>query len=178
MIHNSYTYLKPHWMTLNKAFPRLWHHWLNGHESEQVLGVGDGQGSLVCCSPGGRKELDISEQLNWEYGTHTTNSTQDDLGNVFSGVIRDTDGEINLLHQNGARLKLQRPKFHCIYMVTFYSWQMILVFCLWQWYLFLFWVNTLKEKYVDLKYYVHNCTSGVWGGKNYVSLMQMTDGKS
>ena len=116
MIHNSYTYLKPHWMTLNKAFPRLWHHWLNGHESEQVLGVGDGQGSLVCCSPGGRKELDISEQLNWEYGTHTTNSTQDDLGNVFSGVIRDTDGEINLLHQNGARLKLQRPKFHCIYL--------------------------------------------------------------
>ena len=29
------------------------HHRLNGHESEQVLGVGDGQGSLVCCSPWG-----------------------------------------------------------------------------------------------------------------------------
>ena len=34
------------------------HHWLNGHEFEQVLGVGDGQGSLVCCSPWGRKESD------------------------------------------------------------------------------------------------------------------------
>ena len=32
-----------------------WHHWLNGHEFEQVLGVGDEQGSLACCSPWGRK---------------------------------------------------------------------------------------------------------------------------
>ena len=36
----------------------------NGHEFEQALGVGDGQGSLVCCSPWGRKELDTIEQLN------------------------------------------------------------------------------------------------------------------
>ena len=33
-----------------------WHHWLDGHESEQAPRVGDGQGSLVCCSPWGRKE--------------------------------------------------------------------------------------------------------------------------
>ena len=32
-----------------------WHHWLNGHEFEQAPGVGDGQGSLVCCSPWGHK---------------------------------------------------------------------------------------------------------------------------
>ena len=37
----------------------------NGHEFEQVLGVGDGQGSLVCCSPWGRKESDTTERLNW-----------------------------------------------------------------------------------------------------------------
>ena len=42
-----------------------WHHWLNGHEFEQALGVGDGQGSLVCCSPWGHKELNRTEQLNW-----------------------------------------------------------------------------------------------------------------
>ena len=42
-----------------------WHHWLDGHEFEQTLGVGDGQGSLVCCSPWGCKELDMTEQLNW-----------------------------------------------------------------------------------------------------------------
>ena len=42
-----------------------WHHWLNGHEFEQAPGVVDGQGSLLCCSPWGRKELDTTEQLNW-----------------------------------------------------------------------------------------------------------------
>ena len=42
-----------------------WHHWLDGHEFEQAPGVGDGQGSLACCSPWGRKESDTTEQLNW-----------------------------------------------------------------------------------------------------------------
>ena len=42
-----------------------WHHRLNGHEFEQTLGVGDGQGGLVCCSPWGRKESDTTERLNW-----------------------------------------------------------------------------------------------------------------
>ena len=43
----------------------LEHHWLNGYEFEQAPGVGDGQGSLVCCSPWGHKESDMTEQLNW-----------------------------------------------------------------------------------------------------------------
>ena len=38
-----------------------WHHRLNGDEFEQVLGVGDGQESLVCCSPCDRKEFDRTE---------------------------------------------------------------------------------------------------------------------
>ena len=38
-----------------------WHHQLDGHEFEQASGVGDGQGSLACCSPWGRKELDTTE---------------------------------------------------------------------------------------------------------------------
>ena len=42
-----------------------WHHWLDEHEFEQDPGVGDGQGSLVCCSPWGHKESDTTEQLNW-----------------------------------------------------------------------------------------------------------------
>ena len=42
-----------------------WHHWLNGREFEQALGVGDGEGSLVCCCPWGCKESDMTEQLNW-----------------------------------------------------------------------------------------------------------------
>ena len=42
-----------------------WHHWLDGHESEWTLGVGDGQGSLACCDSQGRKALDTTEWLNW-----------------------------------------------------------------------------------------------------------------
>ena len=41
-----------------------WHHRLNGHEFEQAPEVGDGQGSLVCRSPWGRKESDTTEWLN------------------------------------------------------------------------------------------------------------------
>ena len=51
-----------------------WHHRLNGHEFEQVLGVGDRQGSLVCCSPWGCKESDTTEQLNWTYGPNILGS--------------------------------------------------------------------------------------------------------
>ena len=45
-----------------------WHHQLYGHEFEQALEVGDGQGSLACCSPWGCKELDMTEwtELNEE----------------------------------------------------------------------------------------------------------------
>ena len=38
-----------------------YHHQLNGHEFSQTPGVGDGQGSLVCCSPWGCKESDQTE---------------------------------------------------------------------------------------------------------------------
>ena len=41
-----------------------WHHRLNGHEFEQFLRDGEGQGRLVCCNPWGHKELDMTEQLN------------------------------------------------------------------------------------------------------------------
>ena len=53
-----------------------WHHQLNGREFEQTPGDGEGQGSLVCCSPWSCKESDMTEQLNnnfkeqgdWEAG--------------------------------------------------------------------------------------------------------------
>ena len=41
-----------------------WHHCLDGHSFEQTPGVGDGQGSLECCSPRGCKDSDMTEQLN------------------------------------------------------------------------------------------------------------------
>ena len=43
-----------------------WHHWLNGHQFEQAPGVGDGQESLACCSPWGRRvRHDRATELNW-----------------------------------------------------------------------------------------------------------------
>ena len=41
-----------------------WHHRLNGHEFEQALGDGEGQGSLACYRPWGHKEWDTTEQRN------------------------------------------------------------------------------------------------------------------
>ena len=41
-----------------------WHHRLHGHEFGQAPGVGDGQGSLLCCSPWGGGESDMTERLN------------------------------------------------------------------------------------------------------------------
>ena len=41
-----------------------WHHQLDRREFEQALGVGEGQESLACCSPWGRKETNMTERLN------------------------------------------------------------------------------------------------------------------
>ena len=49
-----------------------WHHWLNGHEFGETLGVGDGQGGLGCCSPWGHKESVTTEWLKWTEMLTTT----------------------------------------------------------------------------------------------------------
>ena len=57
-----------------------WHHGLNGHEFGRVPRVGDGQGRLVCCSPWGGKESDMTDRLNWiesnQDDTHQTTHDQ------------------------------------------------------------------------------------------------------
>ena len=47
-----------------------WHHWLNGHELEQTLEAGDGEGTLACCSSWDCKESDMTEWLNWTEPPH------------------------------------------------------------------------------------------------------------
>ena len=49
----------------------VWHQRHDGHEFEEAPGVGDGQGSLACCSPWGCKEWDTTEQLNWTEAAFT-----------------------------------------------------------------------------------------------------------
>ena len=62
-----------------------WHHWLNGHEFEQASGDGDGQGSLVCCSPWGSKE-----QLNWTGHDWATDWTDIYMYHIF--IYSSLDG--------------------------------------------------------------------------------------
>ena len=50
------------WMTEDEMVKK--HHQLNGHEFDQAPGIGDGKGSLGCCSPRGHKESDMTERLN------------------------------------------------------------------------------------------------------------------
>ena len=59
-----------------------WHHQLDGHEFEWAPGVGDGQGSLACCSPWGCKELDTTKRLNWTDGRDWLRGK---LGHVLMG---------------------------------------------------------------------------------------------
>jgi len=76
-----------------------WRNWFDGHEFEQVPVVGEGQGSLACCSPWGFKELDMTVQLNWTdlkdvhfliLGTCEYTKLHDKNG-FFAGVIKITD---------------------------------------------------------------------------------------
>ena len=58
-----------------------WYHRLHGHEFEQILEDGEGQGSLTCCSPRGHKESDMTERLNnynniWNLGTTCLSSVK------------------------------------------------------------------------------------------------------
>ena len=57
-----------HWRQEEKGMADVkmggWHHWLNGHEFEQTLEDGEGQGSLVYYSPQRQKESDMTEWLN------------------------------------------------------------------------------------------------------------------
>ena len=61
-----------------------WHHQLDGHEFEQSPGVADGQGSLECCSPWGRKESDMTE---WTELTQGNLRIQYNICQVTSGML-------------------------------------------------------------------------------------------
>ena len=66
-----------------------WHHRLNGHEIEQAPEVGDGQGGLVCYSPWGCKESEVTEQLNWtELDPETTQTLELSNRNFKEAIIK------------------------------------------------------------------------------------------
>ena len=74
----------------------VWHHGLDGHESEWTPGVGDGQGILVCCSPWGCKELDRTEQLNWT----ELNWTEQGINVIEAGEVSQNQHVAKPQHSN------------------------------------------------------------------------------
>ena len=68
-----------------------WHHRLNGHEFEQTPGDGEGQRSLVCCSPWGHKELDMTQPLN-----NNNNMADRQKGTSHNGLTVQTDTTLHL----------------------------------------------------------------------------------
>ena len=76
-----------------------WHHQLYGLEFEQAPGVGDGQESLVCCSPWGHKGLDTTEQLNWN-DCHIIAKTwiKSGCGRIMYFRQREDQSEISLVY--------------------------------------------------------------------------------
>ena len=72
-----------------------WHHRLDGHEFEQALRVGDGQGSLACCSPWSLKELNTTEQLN-SNNRHQTARDSPYAPEVSQSISQSTGSSQNL----------------------------------------------------------------------------------
>ena len=96
-----------------------WHHWLNGHESEWTLRVGDRQGGLVCCDSWGCKESDTTEQLNWTDLLSYTFQTKewDVVNHVFIGIQK----ALQESHQ-----KLNMYQYYFCSLVKFYIISMVL----------------------------------------------------
>ena len=88
-----------------------WHHWLNGRESEWTPGVGDGQGGLACCDSWGRKELDMTEWLNWTEGIRLKGRSQHPHSRSQNG----TSTEVNMAWW-GRRISLLILTLYSIYM--------------------------------------------------------------
>ena len=72
-----------------------WHHQLNGHESEQAPGDGEGQGGLACCTPWGHKESDVTDWWQWQWQKQWQDVTL--ISYCFAAASNFTLRKINLL---------------------------------------------------------------------------------
>ena len=104
-----------------------WHHWLNGHDFEQALEVGDGLGSLVCCSLWGHKQSDTTEWMNWtdiisQSSEVLNHSDLDTLGHSASHMI-----------SFGNSLMVQLHFYSMIYAleVTYFLKYSVMIMCTW-----------------------------------------------
>ena len=85
-----------------------WHHQDDRHEFEWTLGVGDGQGSLSCCSPWGCKKLHMTERLNWRCTEHYVSVT---VLSVRSPTLYISLWNRHIIAQNSQVRKPKERKF-------------------------------------------------------------------
>ena len=87
-----------------------WHHWLNGHDFEQAPGVGDGQGSLACCSPHGSQRAghEWVTELNCIVKTLSTNLTESfsynylgKMGDIFRCTVKIVKSSFLIIESKG-----------------------------------------------------------------------------
>ena len=81
-----------------------WHHRLNGHEFEQTLGDGEGQESLVCYSPWGRWESDMTERLHFTFHFHALEKEMATHSSVLALRIPGTGEPGGLLSMGSHRV--------------------------------------------------------------------------
>ena len=104
-----------------------WHHWLNGHEFESTLGVGDGQGGLACSSTCGLKESDTTKRLNWlihiqNYYIFQINCSFYSLFNILLLPTKCFALKFNLTYiAMPASLLLKKVDFEILFFIGFYS---------------------------------------------------------
>ena len=80
-----------------------WHHCLNGHEFEQAVGDGEGQGSLACCSSWGHKEQDTTERLN---------ISNNGLNNTDEWICREVRSPTYFIFHSPQNIKMSLHLFH------------------------------------------------------------------
>ena len=106
-----------------------WHHQLDGHEFEQALGIGDGQGSLACCSPWGHKESDTTERLNWTESVstlRTENVTVLSKGNLGQTWKIDERRQKQVLEKQTSSICLWQtdqlpPSLHYVFLFCYWN---------------------------------------------------------
>ena len=81
-----------------------WHYQLDGYEFEQALGVSDGQGSLMCCSPRGRNESPTTKRLNWSIDNSKHQESNWELALLCSS--RNEDFSEDLSNEAGIPINL------------------------------------------------------------------------
>ena len=85
-----------------------WHHWLDGCAFEWTLGDGDGQGGLACCNSWGRKELDMTERLNWTELNQSAKfgriqSIKNNDSNITCWVWKIIQSDTHFLNEGGSK---------------------------------------------------------------------------